>query len=93
MAEHADEYVVALIDGKPVGYGGSVDDDIRVCTHPDYQGLGIGRALIIEVMTRFPNSVAKIKVQNVASRRLFESCGFVPTFVLMEPAGRDEQDA
>ena len=30
-------YRVCLIDKKPVGYIGVIEDDIRICTHPDYQ--------------------------------------------------------
>jgi len=85
MAVHGDEYLVALADGVPVGYAGSVDGDIRVCTHPDHQGRGIGRALILAVVRRFPGSRARIKIGNTASLRLFESCGFTPTFILMDP--------
>ncbi len=93
MADHASDYVVALVDGTPAGYAGSVDEDIRVCTHPDYQGLGVGRALIIEIMNRFPGSIAKVKVGNRASQQLFESCGFTPSFVLMElgPEGETQK--
>ena len=87
MAQHSSEYVVALHDGVPVGYAGSVDGDIRVCTHPDYQGEGIGQALIADLMRRFPGSTAKVKVNNHASRALFESCGFEVTYLLMEPSG------
>ena len=85
MAEHADDYIVAICDGVPAGYAGSVDDDIRVCTHPDFQGRGIGRALLEVLIERFPDSHAKVKVENVASLKLFESCGFTKTYVLLKP--------
>lgn len=91
MSVHANGYVIALVGDRPAGYAGSVEGDIRVCTHPDFQGMGVGRALIRELMRRFPRSVAKIKIDNVASRRLFESCGFATTFVLMELG--DDRDA
>lgn len=95
MRDHAQEYVVALYDGVPAGYAGSVDGDIRVCTHPDFQARGLGSALIKALMERFPGSRAKVKVGNQASLRLFESCGFVATFVLLEPgddvAGRADR--
>lgn len=87
MSQHADHYIVALYDGVPAGYAGSIEGDIRVCTHPDYQGLGLGRALIAEIVDRFPESRAKVKVGNHASLRLFESCGFTAAFILFEPPG------
>ena len=85
MAVHADQYVVALYDGDPAGYAGSVDGDIRVCTHPDYQGRGLGRALVEAITERFPNSRAKVRIENTASLRLFESCGFTVSYVLLDP--------
>lgn len=88
MSEHADEYVVGVVDGEAAGFAGSVDGDIRVCTHPDYQGMGVARAMIEEVLKRFPDSDAKVKVENTASLRLFESCGFVPQFVILRPPTR-----
>jgi ribosomal-protein-alanine N-acetyltransferase len=89
MEEHADEYLVVLVDGTPAGYAGSVDGDIRVCTHPDFQGRGLGRALVEAVIERFPDSHAKVKVENTTSLRLFESCGFTPAYILLEsPSGQ-----
>lgn len=85
MAVHAHEYVVGLVDGAPAGYAGSVDGDIRVCTHPDFQGKGVARAMIEEVLRRFPGSTAKVRVENSASLRLFESAGFVPSFLILAP--------
>jgi ribosomal-protein-alanine N-acetyltransferase len=87
MTAHADGYVVVLYDGNPAGYAGSVDGDIRVCTHPDYQGRGLGRALVEAIIERFPNSRARVKIENIASLRLFESCGFTATYFLLDPPG------
>jgi len=80
MTAHAHEYLIGLVDGKPAGFIGSVEDDIRVCTHPDYQKLGLGKFMVFELMRKFPGSFAKIKVGNEASKRLFEACGFKPAF-------------
>lgn len=91
MADHSAEYVVALADGVPAGYGGSVAGDIRVCTHPDFQGRGIGAALVQEVLARFPGSSAKVKAGNEASLRLFESLGFETTYVIMEARQGDSR--
>ena len=84
MAKHWREYFICLLDGKPAGYVGSVDKDIRVCTHPDFQRRGVGMFMVNELMKIFPNSVAKIKLYNESSKRLFEKCGFVPTHIMYE---------
>ncbi len=76
MAKHADAYVVALANGSPAGYAGVIDGDIRVCTHPDYQGQGVGRALIAALRARWPHATARVKRSNTASQALFLSCGF-----------------
>ena len=39
---------------------------------------------VMELMVRFPNSFAKVKIENEASRALFESCGFKVKYWLME---------
>ncbi len=85
MQKHANIYLVALFDKKPAGYVSSNNNDIAICVHPDYQQRGIGKALIKAVMVRFPNSYAKIKIGNEASKELFESCGFKLKYWIMEP--------
>ena len=84
MKKYNDNYIVALYDGEPAGFAGSIEDDIRVCVHPDFHKKGIGKALIQELMVRFPSSFAKVKIENEASRALFESCGFEIKYWLME---------
>jgi RimJ/RimL family protein N-acetyltransferase len=76
MAKHGDRFVVALLQGEPVGYAGSIDGDIRVCTDPACWGKGVGKALILALVEKFPGSHARIKPENKASVALFESCGF-----------------
>ena len=77
MNQHSDSYLIAIISNSFAGYAGSIDNDIRVCTHPDHQGLGVGKALIHAICHRFPSAQARIKPENKASQALFESCGFV----------------
>ena len=84
MQAHWQEYFIALVNGQPAGFVGSVDGDIRVCTHPDYQGQGVGAFMVTEFIGRFPRSFAKIKIGNEASKRLFATCGFTPSFVIYE---------
>jgi len=90
MGVFASCYRVALVDGVPAGFVGVIDGDIRVCTHPDFQGLGVGRFMIEGIMRVFPGAFAKVKVGNEASVRLFESCGFRKKFFIFE---RDDDEA
>lgn len=78
MAAHADEYYIALEDGEPVGWVGSVDDDIRICTHPDHKGKGIGKFMLNELMEIHPTAKAKVLWDNDASQNLFLACDFFP---------------
>ncbi len=84
MSKNEKYYIVALYDGNPAGYAGSINSDIRVCVHPDFQKLGIGVRLINEIMDRFPGSYARVKIQNEASKALFNKCGFNEKFWIME---------
>jgi L-amino acid N-acyltransferase YncA len=76
MIGNAHNYRIALVDGKPAGYVGVIEDDIRVCTHPDFQGMGVGKFMINECMNIWPTAYAKVKYGNEASSKLFLSCGF-----------------
>ena len=83
MADNSLYYRIALLDGKPAGYVGVIEDDIRVCTHPDFFGMGVGKFMIKSAMAIWPNAYAKVKHSNMASNKLFLSCRF-------EVSGRDE---
>lgn len=84
MSEYSSCYRVCLIDDTPCGYVGVIDDDIRVCVHPDYWKRGIGKFMIKKCREIWPESFAKVKVDNEASMALFLSCGFTPSFVILE---------
>jgi len=83
MKLHQHEYRIGLLYGKPVGYVGVIEDDIRVCTHPNYQKLGVGKFMINEAMKIWPTAFAKVKIDNTASLKLFESCGFTQKYVIL----------
>jgi RimJ/RimL family protein N-acetyltransferase len=76
MNGNSQYYRIALVNGKPAGYVGVIKDDIRVCTHPDFQGMGVGKFMINECMNIWPTAYAKVKHGNEASSKLFLSCGF-----------------
>jgi len=83
MNKYAENYRIALIDNKPAGYAGVIENDIRVCTHPDYQGKGLGKFMINEIMKIWPDAFAKIKMNNEASIKLFEACGFSKKYFIL----------
>ena len=84
MQSHYQDYYIALEDGEAVGWVGEINKDIRVATHPNHQKKGIAKFMINELMEIRPNSFAKVKLDNEASIRLFESCGFKKKYYLLE---------
>ena len=84
MTKYGDKFYICLVNMAPAGYVGILDNDIRVATHPDYQKKGVGLYMINEVMKRHPTSIAKIKLENEASIKLFEKAGFKKKYYLLE---------
>lgn len=76
MSSNQHNYRIVLVEGKPAGYVGVIEDDIRVCTSPDFQGRGVGKFMINECKKLWPNAYAKVKHSNLSSHSLFLSCGF-----------------
>ena len=85
MKKHTQYYRIAILNNKPCGYIGVINDDIRVCTHPDYQGKGIGAFMIKELTKIKSNIYAKIKIDNVASVKAFEKAGYEKKYFVLEP--------
>lgn len=83
MKKYSDCYRIALLKNQPVGFVGVIEDDIRVCTHPEFQGNGIGKFMINECMKIWPTAFAKVKLNNEASLKLFEACGFTKKFFIL----------
>jgi hypothetical protein len=75
MKKHSLNYFVCLLYGSPVGYIGVVDGDIRFCTDPDFQSMGVGTFMLLKIKKKFPNSSGKIKKANLASQYVFDKCG------------------
>ena len=86
MSKYADCYRVCLNNNEPCGYVGVIEDDIRICTAPAYQGIGVGKFMVKHCMEIWPTAFAKIKIGNTASEKLFESCGFIPKYTIYEYA-------
>lgn len=84
MKNHAKFYRVCLLDGRPVGYIGVVDGDIRIAVHKDYLRKGVGTFMLNEISNNFSNISAKIKIENLASIKLFEKLGFKKRYFIYE---------
>ena len=84
MKKYSHCFFVCLIDEELAGYVGVINEDIRVATHPDYQKRGVGKFMLEQIKNKFPNALAKIKITNEASLKLFESSGFKVKYYLLE---------
>ena len=83
MKKYADNYLICLNEDTPVGFVGSIDGDIRIATHPEHKGKGYGKFMIQAITEEFPESYAKVKIENDASLALFRSSGFAPKYVIL----------
>lgn len=83
MKKNGEHYRVCLKGNIPVGYIGVLDNDIRVCTLPEYQKQGIGSFMVMEIKKIWPEAIAKIKINNEASKALFAKSGYVEEFIIM----------
>lgn len=84
MHKYGINHYICLCDDNPAGYIGVIDRDIRIATHPDFQGKGVGTFLVDQLMERHPDSFAKVKIANEASLGLFEKCGFKRKYIILE---------
>lgn len=79
-------YIVALTEGKVVGYGGMwlILDEAHitnVAVHPDYRKKNIGRALLLgmishAVLTGITGMTLEVRPSNAAARHLYATLGF-----------------
>jgi len=72
------------VNEEVIGFIGHVENDIRLATKKTHQNKGVGKFMVEAFMEKFPNSFAKVKIDNEASRRLFESCGFRKKYYILE---------
>tara|TARA_B100000989_G_scaffold47307_1_gene30760 strand:- start:757 stop:1161 length:405 start_codon:yes stop_codon:yes gene_type:complete len=84
MLKYNSNYWICLDNDTPAGFVGVIDEDIRVATHPDYQGKGVGTFMINEIMKIIPTAFARVKLDNEASIKLFERCGFRKKYYILE---------
>ena len=84
MKKNGNFFWICLDNEVPIGYIGIIDFDIRVATLPRYHGKGVASFMVNEIMKSNPQAVAKVKIDNHASLRLFEKCGFKKKYYILE---------
>jgi GNAT superfamily N-acetyltransferase len=84
MSKYGECFYICLANDKPAGYVGVIKDDIRVATHPDHQGEGIGSFMIQEIHQLYPHALAKIKPGNLSSFNLFSKNGYRIKYFILE---------
>ena len=73
MENHGNCYQICLSNGVPVGFIGSVDNDIRLAVDPTMKNNGIGKFMLENTTYAY----AKVLHDNTPSLRLFLASGFV----------------
>ena len=84
MNKFAEDYRIALFENTPAGYIGVIDNEIRICTHPDFQRKGVGKFMVQNCMDMWSEAFAKIKINNSASIKFFDSCGFKTKYYILK---------
>ena len=77
MIKNQWDYKICLVDGEPAGYVGLLKGhEITYCVSPDFQGKGIGTFMIEKYSPRWDWVDALVKVDNIASQKVFEKLGW-----------------
>ncbi len=76
MEDHGHKFYIALYKKNPAGYIGVIDNDIRICTDPNFKRKGIAGFMLNNLAVLHPNARAKVLRQNAASNNLFLKCGY-----------------
>ena len=85
MKKNHKNYMVCLYEKKPIGFIGTVDGDIRVAVSHANQKKGVGKFMVTNFLKKNSSVYAKVKIDNEASLRLFNSCGFTKRYYILEP--------
>ena len=77
MSHNWSKYKICLVDNEPAGYIGLLHGhEITYCVHPGFHGKGIGTFMIKNFSKLFSNIDAFVKVDNIASQKVFEKLGW-----------------
>lgn len=84
MKKYSENYKICLYNETPVGYVGCIDNDMRYCVDPEWQGRSIGTFMLEEAKKIWPNGFCKIKIDNIASQKIAEKCGYKQKYIIYE---------
>jgi len=77
MIHNWSKYKICLVNNEPAGYVGLLHGhEITYCVHPNFHGKGIGSFMIKEFSKPFSTVDAFVKVNNIASQKVFEKLGW-----------------
>jgi len=76
MLKYHENYMICLNEETPVGFVGSIDNDIRFAVVPSEKNKGIGSFMIKEYSKKNLYLEAKVLLDNLPSQRVFEKCGY-----------------
>ena len=77
MSHNWSKYKICLVDNETAGYICLLHGhEITYCVHPDFHGKGIGTFMIKNFSKLFSNIDAFVKVDNIASQKVFEKLGW-----------------
>jgi len=76
MKKYHKFYWVARLNEKTVGFVGVVENDIRVAVDPEFHKRGIAKNMILFIRKKYPDAIARVKIKNENSLKLFQSVGF-----------------
>ena len=83
MLKYSNYYKVCIADGVFAGFVGNVNGDLRIGVSDHFKRKGIGK-FMLENFKLFSNvKQVKVKTDNEASIKLFESFGFKKNLYLM----------
>ena len=77
MIHNWSKYKICLANDEPAGYVGLLNGhEITYCVHPDFHNKGIGTFMIENFSKPFSSVDAFVKVDNIASQKVFEKLGW-----------------
>jgi RimJ/RimL family protein N-acetyltransferase len=77
MTHNWSKYKICLVDNEPAGYIGLLHGhEITYCVHPDFHSNGVGTFMIETYSKSFSTVDAFVKVDNIASQKVFEKLGW-----------------
>jgi RimJ/RimL family protein N-acetyltransferase len=77
MIHNWSKYKICLANNEPAGYVGLLHGhEITYCVHPNFHGKGVGTFMIENFSKPFSNIDAFVKVDNIASQKVFEKLGW-----------------